>query len=55
MTGLSAISPDRGGVIDGEGPAGEVGCVGSNWHEARIEPDPLAGGLIGQRQARSSE
>jgi hypothetical protein len=55
MAGLTTVSPDGRGVVDGKGPSGEVGGVGGDWEEAGVEPDPLASGLVGQGQARSSE
>ena len=55
VAGLTTVSPDGRGIVDGERPGGEVGGIGSNWEEARVEPDPLASGLVGQGHARSSE
>ena len=55
MAGLTTVSPDGRGVVDSKGPGGEVGGVCGDWEEAGVEPDPLASGLVGQGQARSSE
>lgn len=55
MARLSTVSPDGRGVVDGQGPGGEIGGVGSDWEEAGVEPDPLTSCLVGQGQARSRE
>jgi len=55
VAGLTTVSPDGRGVVDGKRPGGEIGGVGSDREEAGVEPNPLASGLIGQRQARGRE
>ena len=51
MTGLTAVSPDRRGVVNGKGPGREVGGTGGNGEEAGIEPDLGTSG-VGQGHAR---
>ena len=55
VVALTTVSPDRSGVVDGEGPGGEVRGIGSDWEEARVKSDPGASGLVGQGHARSAE
>jgi len=55
MAGLSTVSPDGSGIVDGERPGWEIGGVGGDWEEARVEPDPLTSSPVGQGQARSRE
>ena len=55
MAGLSTISPNRRGVVDGKRPSGEGSGIGSNREEARVKPDPGVSGRVGQWQAGSSE
>jgi len=55
VAGLTTVSPDGRGVIDGKGPSGEIGGVGSDWEETGVESNPLASGLVGQGQARGRE
>jgi len=55
MAGLSTVSPDGSGIVDGERPGWEIGSVGGDWEEARVEPDPLTSSPVGQGQARSRE
>ena len=38
MIGLSTISPNWGGIVDGDGIGREISGTGSNWHETRVEP-----------------
>lgn len=55
VAGLTAVSPDGRGVIDGKRPGGEVGGVSSNREETSVETDLLTGGLVGQGHTGGSE
>jgi len=49
VVGLTTVSPDGSSVIDGKGPGGEGGGIGSNWEEAGVEASLGTSGHVCQR------
>lgn len=54
MVGLSTVSPNWGGIVDGDGKGREIGGAIGNWHETGVKPGRTSC-RVGQGHTRSTE
>ena len=55
MVNLSTVSPNRGGIVDGDGKGREIGGAGGNWHETGVKPSLGTSRRVGQGHTGSTE
>jgi len=55
VVGLSTVSPNWGGIVDGDGISGEITGAGSNGHETGVKPSPGASRRVGQGHTGGAE